>query len=107
VVTKPFTYEPWEVNRSADCPGDPVNDVAAMGRVWHLEALACRRMNARARLVDAVRKVCQAAHGVGYWRERYHPKPDGTVSADGSLKYCEYPAVLARVVFANRELFVP
>jgi hypothetical protein len=68
--------------------------------------LACQRMKARARLVDSVRKVCRAAKG-GYWRERYHLKPDGTVSPDGSQKYCEYAAVLARVVFSNREIFSP
>jgi len=103
IVTKPFTYEKWESSRSADCGVDPLNDVAAMGRVWYLEATACQRMKARARLVDSV--VCRAAQG-GYWRERYHPKADGTVSADGSLKYCEYAAVLARVVFANQDLFL-
>lgn len=106
IVTKPFAYESWEFNRSPDCPAEPLNDVAAMGRVWYLEALACHRMKARARLVDSVRKVCRAAQG-GYWRERYHLKPDGTVSPDGSQKYCEYAAVLARVVFGNREIFCP
>ena len=106
VVTKPFAYEAWESSRSTDCPAEPLNDVAAMGRVWYLEALACQRMKARARLVDGVRKVCRAASGTGYWRERYHPKPDGSVSPDGSQKYCEYAAVLARVVSGNRELFL-
>jgi hypothetical protein len=105
LVTKPSAYEPWEWRQSEDCPGDPLNDVAAMGRVWQLETLACERMGARARLVDSVRKVCRAARGDGYWRERYHLKPDGTVSADGSQKYCEYAAVLVRVVLRNRELF--
>lgn len=104
VVTKPFAYEKWEYSRSADCPADPLNDVAAMGRVWYLEALACQRMKARARLVDSVRKVCRAAQEDGYWRERYHLKPDGSVSPDGSQKYCEYAAVLARVVFGSRDL---
>jgi hypothetical protein len=106
-VTKPFAYEKWEFSRSADCPADPLNDVAAMGRVWYLEATACQRMKARARLVDSVRKVCRAAKADGYWRERYHLKPDGSVSPDGSQKYCEYPAVLARVVFGSREVFFP
>ncbi len=106
LVTRPFAYESWESNRAADCPADPLNDVAAMGRVWYLEALACRRMKAHARLVDSTRRVCLAAKPDGFWRERYHPKPDGSVSADGSKKYCEYPAVLARVVFGSRDLFV-
>ena len=63
IVTKPFAYEKWESSRSPDCPADPLNDVAAMGRVWYLEAMACQRMKARARLVDSVRKVCRAAKG--------------------------------------------
>ncbi len=104
IITKPFTYEPWEYSRSPDCPGDPLNDVAAMGRVWFLEATACKRMKERNRLVDSVRKVCRAAND-GYWRERYHLKPDRSVSTDGSRKYCEYPAILARVVFANQTIF--
>lgn len=105
LVTKPFAYEKWESSRTADCAAEPLNDVAAMGRVWYVEAVACQRMKARARLVDSARKVCRAAKGIGYWRERYHVKPDGSVSADGSLKYCEYAAILARVVFGNREIF--
>ena len=104
IVTKPFAYDPWESHRSTDCDVDPLNDVAAMGRVWFLEATACRRMNARDRLIDSVRRVCRAAQD-GYWRERYHLKPDGSVSPDGSQKYCEYPAVLVRVVLSNRDLF--
>jgi hypothetical protein len=106
LVTRPFAYEAWESSRSTDCPGDPLNDVAAMGRVWYLEALACRRMKAHSRLVDSTLKVCRAAKADGFWRERYHPKPDGTVSADGSKKYCEYPAVLLRVIFGGPEEFL-
>ena len=105
VVTKPFAYEKWESSWSPDCPAEALNDVAAMGRVWHLEATACQRMKAHTRLADSVRKVCRAGKADGYWRERYHLKPDGTVSADGSRKYCEYAAVLARVVLGNREIF--
>jgi len=104
-VTKPFAYETWESSRSAECSVDPLNDVAAMGRIWFLEATACQRMKAHARLVDSVRNVCRAAQGDGHWRERYHLKPDGSVSPDGSHQYCEYAAVLARVVFGNRKLF--
>lgn len=103
-VTKPFSYEPWEYRRSADCGVEPLNDAAAMGRVWYLEASACQRMKAHDRLVESARMVCRAAQD-GFWRERYHLKPDGTVSADGSLKYCEYAAVLARVVMGNSRVF--
>ena len=104
-VTKPFSYEKWEINVQPECAGDALNDVAAMGRVWYLEAVACQRMKAYDRLVESARKVCQAAKADGYWRERYHPKPDGTVSPDGAQKYCEYAAVLVRAVYGNRDIF--
>jgi hypothetical protein len=76
-----------------------------MGRTWYVEALACKRMGDKARLVESARQVSKAAEG-GFWRERYHPQPDGTVRADGSKKYCEYAAVLIRVVLENREAFL-
>jgi len=104
-VTRPFSYERWELNESPPCPAPPLNDVAAMGRVWYLEATACQRMRARERLVESARKVCRAAKPDGYWRERYHPKPDGSVSPAGAQRYCEYAAVLVRVVFANQDIF--
>jgi hypothetical protein len=106
-VTRPFSYERWELNESPPCPAPPLNDVAAMGRVWYLEATACRRMRATERLAESVRKVCRAAKPDGYWRERYHPKPDGSVSPAGAQRYCEYAAVLVRVVFANQDIFCP
>jgi hypothetical protein len=103
-VTKPFSYEGWEQNFGPPCPVPPLNDVAAMGRAWYLEAMACKRMKARDRLIDSARKVCKAAKD-GHWRERYHPQKDGTVTQDGAAKYCEYPAVLARVVLGTPEVF--
>jgi len=33
-------YERWELNESPPCPAPPLNDVAAMRRVWYLEATA-------------------------------------------------------------------
>ena len=104
-ATKPFAYEPWESSAQPECGVDPFNDVAAMGRVWYLEVVACQRMGARDRLVESVRKVCRAAQADGFWRERYHAKTDGSVSADGAKKYCEYPAVLVRAVYGNRSVF--
>jgi len=103
-VTNPFNYEKWEYNEPVPFAVSPLNDVAAMGRAWYLEATACQRMHARERLVESVRKVCRAATD-GYWRERYHPQPNGCVSPAGAEKYCEYAAVLVRVVFGNREAF--
>lgn len=76
-----------------------------MGRAWYLEATACQRMQARERLVESVRRVCRVAKTDGYWRERYHPQPDGTVLPAGAQKYCEYAAILVRAVFGNREFF--
>jgi hypothetical protein len=104
-VTKPFAYEKWEYNEPVPFQVSPLNDVAAMGRVWYLEAAACRRLRAHDRLVESVRKVCRAAKADGYWRERYHPQPDGTVLPAGAQKYCEYAAVLVRVVSGSREVF--
>ena len=106
-VTKPFTYEKWEYNEPVPLQVVPLNDVAAMGRAWYLEAAACQRMQARERLVESVRRVCRAAKTDGYWRERYHPQPDGTVSPAGAQKYCEYAAILVRTVFGNGLAILP
>jgi hypothetical protein len=105
-ASKPLSYEKWEYDEPLPV-GVPslTNDVAAMGRAWYLEAMACLRMKEHGRLVDSVRKVCQAAKADGYWRERYHPQPDGTVTPAGAEKYCEYAAVLVRVVFGNPKIF--
>jgi hypothetical protein len=105
IAAKPSSYEAWETSAQPECGVDPFNDVAAMGRVWHLEVVACQRLGARDRLIESVRRVCRAAEDGGYWRERYHAKPDGSVSADGAKKYCEYAAVLVRAVYGNRDVF--
>ena len=106
-VTKPFSYETWE-------QGGPVPfadmsrlyDAAAMGRVWFLEATACLRMKEHRRLRESVRKVCRAGlAGGGFWYERYHAKADGTVIAQGPKGYCEYPAILTRIVLGNPGIF--
>ena len=105
-VSKPLAYEKWEYEEKwpFGIPS-PLHDVAAMGRTWYLESVACQRMNAHDRLADAARKVSKAAKADGYWRERYHAKPDGTVESGGAEKYCEYAAVLTRVVLGNRDVF--
>lgn len=103
-VTRPFSYEAWENDPVPFDTGGTVNDVAAMGRVWFLEASACVRMGAKDRLLDSVRRVSRAAQD-GYWRERYRPLPDGTAQPFGAQKYCEYPAVLTRIVLGNPRIF--
>jgi hypothetical protein len=106
-VSKPFAYEKWEYPEPLPWHVSPLKDVAAMGRVWYLEAIACRRMKEPARLLESARKVCRAGLTAGgYWRERYYPQANGTVSADGAAKYCEYPAILVRTVFSNPEVFL-
>ena len=105
-VSKPLAYEKWEYDVQLPVAASPLNDVAAMGRAWYLEAMACQRMNENDRLKDSVRKVCRAAAKAdGYWRERYHPQPNGTVTPAGAEKYCEYAAVLVRVVLGNPKVF--
>jgi hypothetical protein len=104
-VTKPFTYEPWENHEPVPMAVPEMNDVASMGRVWFLEATACLRMKAHERLVESTRRVCAAAKSDGFWRERYHPQSDGTTLPAGAQKYCEYPAVLLRIVLGNPEIF--
>lgn len=104
-ATKPFGYEPWENEDVPFQTASKTNDVAAMGRAWYLEALATARMGDVRRLTQGARQVCKAAEG-GFWRERYHPQPDGSIRAEGTSKYCEYPAVLVRVVLGNRAAFM-
>jgi hypothetical protein len=105
IVSKPMAYEKWEYEEKLPVPADFLNDRAAMGRTWYLEAVACKRMNAHDRLVESTRKVSRAAKPDGYWRERYQPQPNGTVLPAVSEKYCEYAAVLIRTVLGNREVF--
>ena len=104
-VANPFNNEEWEYNADVGWAVPRVNDLAAMGRVWFLEATACKRMGDRDRLVESVRKVCRAAQD-GYWRERYQPNKDGTVAPAGAEKYCEYAAILVRVVFGSPDWFI-
>ncbi|HVZ64560.1 MAG TPA: beta-L-arabinofuranosidase domain-containing protein [Lacunisphaera sp.] len=86
IATLPGNYAPWEV-------GDRM-DLAAMGRVWYLEAWARTRMGDADGLVESIRRVCSEGRAHGYfWRERY-----GDQGGYGVEKYCEYPANLIRIV---------
>ncbi|HTL67255.1 MAG TPA: beta-L-arabinofuranosidase domain-containing protein [Lacunisphaera sp.] len=85
IATLPGNYETWEV-------GDRM-DLAAMGRVWYLEAWARTRMGDADGLVESIRRVCRQGREHGYfWRERY-----GDQGGFGVEKYCEYPANLIRI----------
>ena len=89
IATLPDTYEKWESTY-----GD-VYDLAAMGRVWYLEAAARTKMHDAAGLIETIRMVCRQGQKDGYyWRERYTEEKGGY----GAQKYCEYPANLIRIV---------
>ena len=109
LVAKPQAYEEWE--KPEPLPfvnvNGPIYDAAAMGRVWFLEARACVVMKDWERLRESTRLVCAMGekHG-GFWFERYHMQPDGSVKPAGPKKYCEYAAVLVRVVLGNIEIFI-
>lgn len=108
LVSDPLAYQDWE--RPEALPFDHENgdfyDVAAMGRVWFLDALACWRMGDVDRLRESVRLVCRMGERNGWqWHERYHAQPDGSVKPAGPAGYCEYAAVLARVVLGQPDVF--
>jgi hypothetical protein len=93
IATRPDTYEDWEFTHPDR------HDLAAMGRVWYLEAQARARMGDAVGLLDGIRQVCQQGRDHGYyWRERYHPDGQGGATPAGAEKYCEYPANLIRII---------
>ena len=107
LVAKPKSYQAWELPEPLPFSYDtPTRDAAAMGRVWHLEALACRRMKDDRRLRQSVIYVCKAGKQHDWsWYERYPVGKNGSLQHDGTAKYCEYAAVLVRVVLGNPEVF--
>lgn len=108
LVSQPAKYDEWEFPEPLPFvhANGPVYDVAAMGRVWWLDALASARMNDWPRVIDSVRQVCLTGERDGWqWRERYHAQADGTVRAAGPRGYCEYAAILVRIVLGNIERF--
>jgi hypothetical protein len=88
IATLPEKYEKWESTYFDN------QDLAAMGRVWYLEARARFNMNDADGLVETIRSVCKAGRDSGYyWRERYNSK-----GGYGAKKYNEYPANLIRII---------
>jgi hypothetical protein len=93
ISTRPETYEDWEFSHPRR------HDLAAMGRVWYLEAQARARMGDARGLLEGLHKVAEVGRANGfYWRERYQPDGKGGVLAAGPNTYCEYPANLIRIV---------
>jgi hypothetical protein len=97
IATRPERYEDWEFTLPEKFSGpNGRHDVAAMGRVWYLEAWARARQGDADGVVETLRQVSQSGRDHGYlWRERYYP-PDGQPA--GPNTYCEYPANLIRIV---------
>ena len=92
IATHPERYEPWEFVYDR-------HDLAAMGRVWYVEAWARARMGDAAGLLAGLRKVAEVGRDSGYyWHERYEPDGKGGAVATGPLTYCEYPANFIRIV---------
>ncbi len=107
LVTRPLTYRRWELSEPVPIEYNSwTNDVAAMGRVWYLEVLACQRMRDDQRLRQSVLKVCQRGQkDGGFWYERYHAGEGNTVQPGGAYGYCEYAAILVRAVLGNLAAF--
>ena len=108
LVADPLAYQDWEKPEPLPFvhPGGDFYDVAAMGRVWYLDSLACERMRDWDRLRESARLVCRMGERHGWqWHERYHAQPDGTVKPAGPAGYCEYAAVLVRVTLGNPQAF--
>ena len=71
-----------------------------------MEALACARMHAWPRLRESVVKVCATGKKNNWvWYERYHAGPNNTVKGGGHGLYCEYPAIIIRIVVGHPWLF--
>jgi len=82
IASRPESYEAWEFAFNDRM------DLAAMGRVWYIEAWARTRMGDGEGLIETLRRVADAGKASGYyWRERYNDK-----GGFGAEKYCEYPA---------------
>jgi len=107
LVTKPSTYEKWEFTEPLPFKVTVyTGDVAAMGRVWYLEVLACQRMREYGRLRESVLKVCQMGQKEGgLWHERYYAGEGNTVKPGANYRYCEYAAILVRAVLGNPAVF--
>ncbi|HEX7573897.1 MAG TPA: hypothetical protein VF514_12450, partial [Bacteroidota bacterium] len=92
IATHPEKYEAWEFNYDR-------HDLAAMGRVWYLEAWARARMGDAVGLLAGLRKISQVGRDSGYyWHERFEPDGKGGAVATGPNTYCEYPANYIRIM---------
>ena len=93
ISTRPATYENWEFAHPDR------HDLAAMGRVWYLEAWARNRQGDAEGLLEGLRRVAKVGRENGYsWRERYYPSDTNVPVPAGAENYCEYAANYLRIV---------
>jgi hypothetical protein len=93
ISTRPETYEDWEMMYLDR------HDLAAMGRVWYLEAWARANMGDREGLLESLRLVARVGRANDwYWRERYYSDRSGYLGSYRINTYCEYPANFIRIV---------
>ena len=108
LISRPFAYREWEMNEPLpfEKTTGPFYDIAAMGRVWYLETLASLKMGNEERVRDSVHKVCMMGKRHGWtWYERYHPLQVWDIFPAGPAGYCEYAAILTRIVLGNPAVF--
>jgi hypothetical protein len=93
ISTRPETYEDWEMMYLDR------HDLAAMGRVWYVEAWARSVMGDREGLLESLRQVARVGRENNwYWRERYYSERSGDLGSYRINTYCEYPANFIRIV---------
>ncbi|MBS0631955.1 MAG: hypothetical protein JSS11_08585 [Verrucomicrobia bacterium] len=93
IATRPETYEAWEMQNLDR------HDLAAMGRVWYLEAWARSVMGDREGVLESLRKVTRKGRANNWsWHERYYSERTGDLSSYRINTYCEYPANFIRIV---------
>jgi hypothetical protein len=93
ISTRPETYEDWEMMYLDR------HDLAAMGRVWYVEAWARSVMGDREGVLESLRQVARVGRENNwYWRERYYSERSGDLGSYRINTYCEYPANFIRIV---------
>lgn len=93
IATKPETYEHWEMQFLDR------HDLAAMGRVWYLEAWARAKMGDTEGILNSLRLVARKGRANGWsWHERYYSERTGDLCSYRINTYCEYPANFIRIV---------
>jgi len=92
IATRPEAYADWELTSDR-------HDIAAMGRVWYLEAWARAEMGDGDGLVASLHQVAEAGRGNDWsWFERYYAESTGFLGLFKMNRYVEYPACLIRIV---------